>query len=234
MKTKIISILIVLLLSAIFATAQYAKNISFSLLGGFNIQNLYGKDTSGRKLGNELIPGFHAGANIQIPVAREFYFQPGLLFSTKGRKKSHYTIVTTGQTTTTIKNITTTKLAYIELPLNIVYKTSLGRGYFMLGLGPYVGYAILGMEQTRVNGEYQRKNIEFRNVVEANDPLLKVYYKAFDAGGNIFIGGELARVFAQINFQVGMININPKYKGLTDDKSMSRNIGFELSLGYRF
>jgi hypothetical protein len=41
-------------------------------------------------------------------------------------------------------------------------------------------------------------------------------------------------IFAQFNTQLGLVKINPEYKILTDDKSVVKNTGFGLSLGYRF
>ena len=93
----------------------------------------------------------------------------------------------------------------------------------------------MGKEITKVDGEPAHKqDVEFRNTVEADDPLYVRYFKALDAGGNVFFGGELAGVFVQLNIQMGLIKINPEYKGLTDDQSRIRNAGFGLSLGYRF
>jgi hypothetical protein len=134
MKNYWIAFVLVFMLVSPMAMAQgmYREKTSFGILGGVNFQNLNGKDFSGDKLENDLITGFHAGINIQIPVAPEIYFQPGLLFSTKGAKN------TEGSMTHTYK------LSYVELPLNVVYKAPLGSGYFMLGFGPYVGYAIGG------------------------------------------------------------------------------------------
>jgi len=128
MKTKLISIALILMLSVPLAIAQSTDKgkTSFAILGGVNFQNLNGKDDSGNKLENDMILGYHIGVNIQLPVAPEFYFQPGLLFSTKGAKNSTITY----------------KLSYIELPLNFVYKGLLGNGFVMVGFGPYVGYAI--------------------------------------------------------------------------------------------
>ena len=37
-------------------------------------------------LENKLKAGFHFGVNAEIPVAPDFYVQPGLLFTTKGTK----------------------------------------------------------------------------------------------------------------------------------------------------
>lgn len=191
MKTKLISVITILLLSVPLAIAQSTDNakISFALLGGINFQNLNGKTINGDKLTNDMMLGFHAGVNVQMPIAPEFYFQPGVLFSTKGAK---------------LTNGSTAKLSYLELPLNLVYKALLGNGHFMLGFGPYLGYAI-----STSGGNF----------------------KAFDAGGNIFAGYELASgLFFQFNTQLGMIDINdgdPAYKSI-------KNTGFGLSLGYRF
>jgi hypothetical protein len=189
MKTRLISIALILMLSSTLAIAQSTDKgkTSFAILGGVNFQNLNGKDIAGNKLENDMIFGYHAGVNIQIPVAPEFYFQPGLLFTTKGAK-----------------NLTGTfKLSYIELPLNFVYKGLLGNGYVMVGFGPYVGYAI-----TTKGGDF----------------------KAFDAGGNIFAGYEMAGgIFCQLNTQFGMLNIKD-----SSDKSSIKNTGFGLSIGYRF
>ncbi|MFU8844250.1 MAG: porin family protein [Bacteroidales bacterium] len=223
MKTKLISSVLFILFSISMAMSQEPGKISVGILGGVNFQNLNGKDYEGDQLENDLMTGFHAGINIQIPLAPEFYFQPGLLFSTKGAKK----------TSDGIKN--TTNLSYIEMPLNLVYKALLGKGYFMLGLGPYLGYGIAGKVKSEGGGSTLERDIEFTSVVEIDDPLTEPYYKAFDAGGNIFFGYELASgIFAQMNAQLGMLKINPEYKILTDDKSSIKNTGFGFSLGYRF
>jgi hypothetical protein len=223
MKTKLISIVLLLLISVSAAMAQGPGRMSVGILGGVNFQNLNGKDFTGDKLENDLIVGFHAGVNVQIPVAPEFYFQPGVLFSTKGAK--HTGDVITG----------TTSISYIEVPLNLVYKGLLGNGYVLLGLGPYVGYGIMGKVKIEGGSETLDSDIEFQNVVELTDPLAVPYYKAFDVGGNIFFGYEmLGGIFAQLNAQLGMLNINPEYKIMPDDKSSVKNTGFGFSLGYRF
>ncbi len=228
MKTKIISFAIILLLSSSLAIAQSTDKgkMSFAILGGVNFQNLTGKNNNGDKLKNDMLVGFHGGVNIQIPIAPEFYFQPGLLFSTKGAKNSYGSL--TG----------TYKLSYIELPLNIVYKGALGNGFIMVGFGPYVGYAIGGKSSITNGSTTIESSIVFKNSVESGDPYLTAYIKRFDAGGNIFAGYETAGgLFFQLNTQFGMLNINPKdNRALADfsSKLSVKNTGFGLSLGYRF
>jgi hypothetical protein len=225
MKTKIFSLIVILILTASFAMAQSADKakMSFAILGGANLQNLNGKDANGDKLTNDLIIGYHVGANVQIPIAPTFYFQPGLLFTTKGAKS-------------TIGSLTSTyRLSYVEMPLNVVFKALLGSGYFMIGFGPYIGYGIGGKVKTEGGSITLKTDIEFKKVVEAGDPLTVTYFKAFDAGGNIFAGYETASgIFFQLNTQLGMLKINPEDRRISDDQSSVRNTGFGLSLGFRF
>lgn len=211
MKTKLFSTLLILFLSASFAMAQTADKgkMSFAVIGGINFQNLNGKDAGGVSLENDMLMGYHAGVNVQIPIAPEFYFQPGLLYSVKGAKNSFLD-----------DNIVSTiKINYIELPLNLVYKALLGDGYFMLGFGPYAGYAI-GQKITTEGGDITIED-------DTN-------FKEFDAGANIFAGYEMSNgIFLQLDTQFGMLNINPESTD-SNDKSTTKNTGFGLSLGYRF
>ncbi len=227
MKTKFLTILSILALSITMASAQGTDKLSFGILGGVNFQNLNGKDAGGDKLTNEMIIGYHAGVNVQIPIAPLFYFQPGLIFSTKGAKNNSSILG--------VDYTTTTKLSYVEMPLYLVYKAMLGNGYFMLGFGPYVGYGIGGKVVTEGGSISLDQDIEFQNVVETTDDMTVPYYKALDFGGNIFAGYEMSNgIFVQFNTQLGMVKINPEYKILSDDKSIVKNTGFGLSLGYRF
>lgn len=212
MKNKILSIVLILVLSASFAIAQEKSKMSFGILGGVNFQNLNGKLSSGDKLENDMLLGFHGGVNVQVPIAPEFYFQPGLMFATKGAKDT-YTILG-AEFTDEIK------INYIEMPLNLVYKASLGNGFFMLGFGPYVAYGISGKQV------FEGKDITFERGVD---------YNALDAGANIFAGFETAGgLFLQLDTQFGMMNINPDDENSSTDQATAKNTGFGLSLGYRF
>ncbi len=206
MKNRLLSIVLILVLSASFAIAQEPGKMSFGILGGVNFQNLNGKLSSGDKLENDMLLGFHGGVNVQIPIAPEFYFQPGLMYAIKGAK-STYTILGSEFTDET-------KLNYIEMPLNLVYKGALGNGFVMLGFGPYAAYGISGKKV------FQGNDITYERGVD---------YNAFDAGANIFFGYEMASgMFLQLDTQFGMLDID------TDEDATAKNTGFGLSIGYRF
>jgi len=163
--------------------------------------------------------------NVQIPLAPEYSFQPGLLFSTKGAKNDYGSL--TG----------TFKLSYIEIPLNVVYKGVLGKGFIMVGFGPSVGYAIGGKSSIIDESLTLDKDVVFTNVVESGDDYLTAYARRFDAGGNILAGYETAGgLFFQLDTQFGMLKINSEDQRVLAEFSellSVKNIGFGLTLGYR-
>lgn len=224
MKNRKFSILLMLLLSASFMIAQENSKISFAVLGGANFNNLNGKAFNGDKLENDMLLGFHAGVNVLIPIVPEFYFQPGLMFATKGAKNN----------SGVINSPKTTTINYLEMPLNMVYKATVGSGSIMLGFGPYVAYGIGGKWIGEIGSFSVTEDIQFSNSVDSNGPS-PYHYKAFDTGANIFFGYELPMgVFVQLDTQFGLLNINPEYNNSANDKSVTNNTGFGLSLGYRF
>ena len=209
--------------SLLMAQTEGNGKMSFGILGGVNFQTFNGKYDNGDKIENDLLIGYHAGINVAIPVAPQFYFQPGVSFSVKGAKATDLGITSS------------TKLSYIEVPLNLVYKGLLGNGYVLVGFGPYVAYAIKGKVNYEGGAVTVDTDIEFKNVVESSDPALTTYFKAMDAGGNIFFGYEMAAgLFLQLNAQLGMLNIKPEDNRLMGSNPEVKNTGYGLSLGYRF
>jgi len=215
MKIRIIAILLTFVVALPFASGQKP---SFGILGGANFQNINGKSVFGDKFENKIIPGFHAGFDIQIPLVPDFYFQPGLLFTTKGCKDF--------ENNDNLK----VNISYLELPLNLVYKPLVGKGHFMLGFGPYLGYGISG----KIKSGEASNDIEFRNKVDSHI-VTTLILRPFDAGANIFAGYELpAGLFFRLNAQLGLIKINPEYTYLPESDYLLKNTGFSLSAGFRF
>ena len=140
---------------------------SFGIHTGVNFQNINGKDFTGNKLENGMVVGFNIGVNAQIPLASEFFFQPGLMYSIKG---SDLDITGFDEEV---------RLGYLELPLNLLYKPILGNGHLLLGFGPYVAYGITAGKD--------KDDVKFQNTVKLPDDPTLVYIKQFDAGGNLFL-----------------------------------------------
>jgi hypothetical protein len=230
MKRKI-GLITAMVLGTIFSQAQEKTiqmgSTSFGLRAGVNFQNINGKDENGNKLENDMLTGFNIGINVEIPVAPDFYFQPGLLYTLKGAKS---TDIILGQTFNS-----TIKISYVELPLNFLYKPMLGKGHLLLGFGPYVAFGIGGKTTYEGGGSSRSANIKFKNTVSATDPGNVSYFRPMDAGANMIAGYEFAnKVSFQLNTQLGMLKINPEYASMPNDKTSAKNTGFGFSLGYRF
>ncbi|MDQ3141915.1 MAG: PorT family protein [Bacteroidota bacterium] len=217
-------------MSAIILCSIYlqAQGTSFGLRAGVNFQNINGKELDGDDLKNDMLIAYHIGVNAEIPIAPEFYFQPGLLFTVKGAKNEEVILTETFNSSV--------KISYIELPLNFLFKPMLGNGHLLLGAGPYVAYGIGGKYNREGGGITLNQDVEFKNNVTISDIDNDVsYFRALDAGANLLAGYEFSnRVSFQLNAQLGLIDINSEYDFIVDDKTSSKNTGFGMSLGYRF
>ena len=198
------------------ASAQ-TNGTTLGFKAGVNFQNLTGKDVNGDKLDNKLKAGVGLGVNAQIPVATEFYIQPGIEFNQKGAKSNDGNY--------------TTSLSYIDIPVSLVYKPVLGNGHLILGFGPYVGFGVGG----KIKGNGGTADVKFDNDITISDfNTGNAYFKRMDAGANIFAGYEMSsKLSLQLNTQLGLAKINPSIEGIPDDQSSVKNTGFGVSLGYR-
>jgi hypothetical protein len=205
MKKNVILTVVALMAFAVGANAQ-----GFGVNAGVNFfnQTIKGGDI---ELDTKILTGFHIGVDYEIAVAPDFYFAPGLQFSTKG-----YKFESLG--TEEVK----AQLNYLEVPLNLVYKPLLGSGNLIVNFGPYLGYGIGG--KIKREGAGTEVNTDVKWGSDKDDML-----KPFDMGANIgfgyMLGGGLSVKF---NAQLGLINL------ANIDDLTHKNNGFGLSVGYRF
>jgi hypothetical protein len=205
----------------LFCTTSYgqtaASRPSFGLRAGINFQNLNGKDFQGNKLDNKLNTTWHAGVVTEIPIAPDYFVQPGLLYSRKGAEYR--------------ANEAKTVISYIEIPVNLLYKPLLADGRLLLGFGPYGAVAVGGEYRPSTDPENDIK-LEFENSSTAVNAYKTV--RRFDAGANFLAGYELGNnISFQLNAQLGLVKINPEIEGLANDKTAVKNTGFGISVGYR-
>jgi opacity protein-like surface antigen len=200
---------------------------TFGIRGGVNFQSINGKDGNDDKLENDLLIGFNAGFNIEIPVAPDFYLQPGVLFTRKGTKSEDDVFGSAFESKV--------KISYVGFPLNFIYKPTLGQGKLLLGFGPYVALGVGGKVEYNGGGANVEQDIKFKRNVSASDPDDVFYLRKLDAGANMLAGYEFSNKLSfQLNAQLGLLDINPEYEAVSNDKTSWKNTGFGLSLGYRF
>lgn len=233
---KIFFALVIFMVAHVTGFAQ----IQLGVKAGFNMSNVMLKDENGNRQSTNNTPGFHAGFIADINIASDIYFQPGLLFNTKGYE---FDYALSGLSL----SLTETPY-YIEMPLQLLYKPELGKGKLLVGVGPYIAYGIGGRWTAEVaagnSSLSQKGKLIFKN--DTDGAILdsssggsfdlaekQVYGKPFDAGGSILAGYEFRNLFIHLNGQMGLINLMPTINGV-DTKMTGKNRQFGISVGYKF
>lgn len=216
MKKRILTVFALMAMVTVAAFAQ-----GFGVRAGFNLQNITG-EAGGDDLENALKPGFNVGAFYEVSVATDFYFQPNLLFSMKGARNEDEDL--------------DFSLGYVELPLHFLYKPQLGTGRIIVGFGPYLAYGVTG----KIKGDNADIDVKFKSDLSEEEAMEVIfqetfYMKGLDAGADVFFGYEFPfQVSVQFNAQLGLLNLMPKVDGESVDDTSLKNVGFGLSVGYRF
>ncbi|HEY9706098.1 MAG TPA: porin family protein, partial [Allocoleopsis sp.] len=146
-----------------------------------------------------------------VKVSNNFVFQPGLNFTQKGGKFNLSEVGLPGSGDVDFV------LNYIEVPLNVLFKTKAGSGNFFIGAGPSLSFGMSGKAKL----DNEEEDINFGSNEQNDD------YKPFDFGGNIVAGYQLSNgVFIAINYNATLNNID------TDSDITTKNKYFGIRLGY--
>jgi hypothetical protein len=221
MKEKFFSLSIVFSLFGLVTVAQTTGgSTTFGLRGGINFQNLSGKDANDEKLENKIITTWHAGVTADLPIAPDYFVQPGLLFSRKGADWRN----DGGKVGKSV-------ISYLEVPVNLLYKPVLADGRLLLGFGPYAAIGLSGKFRP-ASSQMDDVKLEFDNSATLTGSFTTV--RRFDAGANFLAGYELGNnISFQLNAQLGMLKINPEIEGVSNNKTSVKNTGFGISVGYK-
>jgi len=221
MKRTITLVTLLLMLSGAFAQ----KKTTVGFHGGYTLYKIHGRNADGSNFSLKTEDGFSLGMNVEIPIATNFYLQPGIQYNQKGAnfKEYHYM----GQTFHG-----DVKLSYIEVPVNIIYKPSLGSGHLLLGAGAFAGYGT-GREAGVDQGMYHVRFAE--DVTPQQIEQVPFYYRPWDAGANFIVGYQFANnLYTEFDAQIGMKRINPSINGQWEGKTKHRTTGIAYTIGYRF
>ena len=144
--------------------------------------------------------GAHFGFIADLRIgSSNFYFQPGVLFFSKGRKFADSIVNTGGEFYQTRKQF----INYIDLPLNFVYKIPIGKkSKFILGAGPYASFFYNGKETSETFGANSFFESSENEDLPVGDAPGK--YKVFNFGVNGLAGIEFNRVFLTANYSRGL------------------------------
>jgi len=201
------------------------KKTTIGIHGGYTLYKIHGRNADGSNFSLKTEDGFSLGMNVEIPIAKDVYLQPGVQYNQKGANFDDYHYM--GQTFHG-----DVKLSYIEVPVNVVYKPAVGNGHLIVGAGAFAGFGT-GREAGVDQGMYHVRFAE--DVTTQQIEQVPFYFRPWDAGANFMLGYQFAsNLFTQLDGQVGMKRINPSVNGQWDGKMKHRTAGVAFTVGYRF
>jgi outer membrane protein OmpA-like peptidoglycan-associated protein len=211
--------------------------VRLGILGGVHSANvletnsLPGWDTAVKKFERSRT-GFQLGVMVEVPLGHHgFFFQPSVVYTTKGRNYTRNNDSVTALLTDTIYNKSLLELGYVEVPLNITYKfpiTSNRRNSLFVSAGPYFGFFFNGHVTTE---SLTASSNEYYNVTKpvsvGSGPDT---YKTFDFGVNGRVGLEMGNVQLSGYFSQGLTSFyNATYPGTFHHQVLGLSLGIWLT-----
>ncbi|PWU05109.1 MAG: hypothetical protein C5B52_00255 [Bacteroidetes bacterium] len=199
------------LMYGLCAIAFAQNQVAFKINAGIS-SAMVKSDVDGEKENTKCRIGFTAGVATNIPLGQHLSFEPGLNYLQKGGKQNvdqaKYEVV----------------LNYIEMPLNLLYKTSSksNSGNFFVGAGPSLAYGVSGKIKLEEAGNSESVKIKFGN---GDDDDLK----ALDIGANLIAGYQFKSGFSLCaNYNLGLSN------SFHNGDGTWKNNYFGIRMGYAF
>lgn len=202
-----------------------AQTVNFGLIGGINFAEISAFDNptsstyQSKNYGNIR---FGEVTEIDWP---KFAVQTSLILDGKGGINTYINPETS---TNRRKN---TRLYYLEIPVNFLYKTQIKAGTLFFGGGPYAAYGI--------GGNYSLSGIIFDSAVDGSNRVVfgndeNSDYKRTDYGLNLRAEIRLLHgIGFELNYECGLKNIATP--GVYDDVNIkTRNRVFGIAVSYLF
>lgn len=233
MKTRkrifLLSILTVIYLSS-YAQIEVTKPDrllpKIGIRAGLNLSNFLEEDNDGVTSNNyDLLPGFHAGLFIEIPLGNRFAVEPGVMISSKGYQHSGDWTDTIGQFH---EYYATSSPYYLDIP--VAFKVSLEFGIVEIfgAVGPYLGIGVGGniYDEEKIDGIKEENDYKIAwGSSEGNDN-----YKSLDYGLGFGFGVEIKGIVVSYTYDLGLANIATDNSGGYTIK----NRVMRISVAYKF
>lgn len=222
----------------ILAGASSFSQIKYGVKAGLNISNVAQNfaDPSD-EFKTKLKPGFQLGVVVNYELTESFSLISGLSYINKGASEDLEDGLQAG---VTAEGYSRLALGYLEVPLNFVYKIN----NFNIMAGPYVALGINGKEKWdytfKLNGQVisesadEFSDYKFKNTLGDTEMAdNSAYLKAIDAGLNFGVGYNINGMVIDLNYSLGLTNMNPKIEatGITDDSSDFKVMNRVVSIG---
>lgn len=220
---------------AILAITAYAGAIAQSgkssaiLRAGVNLANVSVTDNGGID-DAKMLTSFQVGIIGDLNVTSFLAIQPGLIFTGKGTKTQ------SGNQGDANFYKATINPYYLELPVNLVFKTPTGPTKFFAGAGPYIAMGIAG--KNKVNGSVLGNSFSSEEKIDwsNDDPTTTDFeegaglgiMKRFDYGLNGLVGVETDKLVLSANYGLGLAKLQSGNGSGDDNNNKHRVLSFTL------
>jgi hypothetical protein len=187
------------------SSGVYAQ-IKSSYTGGLNISTMKLK-AEGLNSGPSKPLGIHFGYVFEIPVLRDFTFQPGVIFSAKG---THYRLDSTDHSISPI---------YIEVPANAVLTIGGDKIKISLLAGPYIAFGVGG---TIWESGQSVKDLKFGKGSGKDLGFI-------DTGLNFGIGVCINKFMVTFQYGMGLTDVSADNSGVSEMKNQVIGISFSTA-----
>ena len=225
-------LLIVLLACGAVADAQ----VRLGILGGLHSANI--KETNNIAGWDSTVHRFQSGRSggqigviVEVPLGHSWFFQPAILYSSKGRKYQKSNDSATSVSTDTVYYKQNLNLNYIDIPLNFTYKMPLSANHknnFFISAGPQISFFYSGKLGTETLTNSTSKYSSESDPVTVGSGVNS--YKTVDLGINGRAGFELGNVMLSAYFSRGLTNIyHASYDGTFHNQVFGASLGIWLT-----
>jgi Outer membrane protein beta-barrel domain len=207
----------------------HAQKSSAIIKGGVNLANVSINDDGGID-DAKMLASFQVGIIGDFHLAPFLAIQPGLIVTGKGSKTESGT-----EGSSAVWSRATTNPLYLEMPVNLVFKTPTGPVKFFAGAGPYIAMGIGGKNKVRgAAGAFtysSEDNIEWSN----DDPTTADeegagfgIMRRFDYGLNGLVGIETGNIVISANYGLGLAKLQSGTDSNDDNNNKHRVLSFTL------
>ncbi len=226
-------IVLLTLLSVFYITSFAQMEVSkpdrlkpkIGIRAGFNLSNFVEQEDDGINSSSyDLLPGFHAGIFVEIPIGERFAFEPGIMISRKGFQYSSEWTDSIGQLHEYYQVHT---LYYLDIPLPFIVSQEFGIMKIFGGAGPYLGFGIGGnmYDEEKIDGVKDEN--DYKIAWGNKDPD---DYRNLDWGLTFNAGVEIKSFQVSFAYELGFANISEETgNGLTINNKVAR-----FSVAYKF
>lgn len=230
-----------------FVSVDYSPSASYGIKAGFTFpripglnRNLIASNGGGQaflssaSIDDQSITSFYVGGVVNIPISKsssgDIYIQPGLSFVGKGGQS----VVTMSGTNNSGSATFKETISYLQLPINLLVSLKAGTGKFLMGAGPYVGFAFGGEKQISSNGAMTQQ-LAAIGINSNSTSNLQIGsggdIKTIDFGFDLQAGYQLKNGLGiNIGANIGLTNVDSK----TGSNVTVTNQLVSVGLGYSF